>query len=484
MSYIQSFQKQNWLLPPSIQDMIPKDHICFFVEDFVDCLNYSSFDEKYAGAGAPAYPPRIMMKILIQGMLGKVRSSRKLAGACRENFVFMYLAEKLQPDFHTISSFRKDNASFVKSAFKKTVDLASKKKLVDLSFISIDGSTIKANAAKKSCIDKNKINKINEAIDRMIDEDIAQDELDEQIFGKKEEGLTGLDKRDLKEIVREYRKAKDKNAIKKRIDQAENELEKYDKNKTSITDPESSLLKNKSHAFEVGYNVQLSVSRNQIIIANDVTRSRHDSNEFIPQIKNVKENIKLRKDTKIGLDCGYSGGENIKFAEDNDIDLYVPNRTQVQLIEERGRIPTWEENYAYDPKRDEIIFHGQRYKFSCITTLRKTGRQRIVYCNYKTGKRKEVTVNFKERLRMKKKMDTKEGKHIYSLRKITVEPVYGNIKGNMNFREFLLRGIEKTRTEFNLACIAHNLQKIKNLLKTRKEQTLQKRNQKILAAHC
>ncbi|MBI3034922.1 transposase, partial [Candidatus Woesearchaeota archaeon] len=93
MAYIASSKNQNWLLPLSIKDMIPKDHICFLVEDFTDSLDYSGFNIFYEGAGHPAYPPRIIMKILIMGMLSKVRSSRKLASGCRENFVFMYLAE-------------------------------------------------------------------------------------------------------------------------------------------------------------------------------------------------------------------------------------------------------------------------------------------------------------------------------------------------------------------------------------------------------
>lgn len=94
-----SYQGQNWLLSPSIQEMIPKDHICFLVEDYVDSLDFSHFDLIYDGAGHLAYYPKVIMKILVYGMLCKTRSSRRLARATRENFVFMYLAEKVHPDF-------------------------------------------------------------------------------------------------------------------------------------------------------------------------------------------------------------------------------------------------------------------------------------------------------------------------------------------------------------------------------------------------
>ena len=280
MAYIASNKNQNWLLPLSIKDMIPEDHICFLVEEFAESLDYSNFDMIYDGAGHPAYHPKIIMKILNMGMLLKVRSSRKLSRACRENFVFMYLAEKVCPDFRTIARFRKDNPEFVKDAFKKTVELASENNLADLSFISIDGSMLKANASKKKYFDNKNLDKLDKAIDKMVEEDIKIDELEEELFGDNEEGLTGIDKRDLRRIVRDHRKSENKKKIKKNLKKAKGELEKY-----------------------------------------------------------------------------------------------------------------------------------------CL-------------------------------------------KKVYGLRKITVEPVYGNIKANLGFREFLLRGLEKVKIELNLVCIAHNLQKI------------------------
>src|SRR3989344_4186183 len=125
MTYINSYKGQDWLLPTSIKQMISDKHICFFVEEFVDSLDFANFDMIYDAAGHPAYHPRIIMKVIIQGMLSKERSSRKLASACRENFVFMYLAEKVQPNFRTIARFRRNNKSFVKGAFKETISMSS-----------------------------------------------------------------------------------------------------------------------------------------------------------------------------------------------------------------------------------------------------------------------------------------------------------------------------------------------------------------------
>ena len=458
MSYIQTNKNQNWLLPMSINDMIPEDNICFLVEEFAESLDYSNFDIQYDGAGHPAYHPRIIMKIIIQGMLSRIRSSRKLAASCRENFIMMYLAEKTQPDFRTIARFRKDNQIFIKDAFKKTVEIASENKLIDLSFISLDGSKIKAYASKKRYLNKIALDKLDKAIDKLIKEDIGTDELEEELFGDKEEGLTGMDKKDIKQIVRDFNKSKNKSRIKENIRKAKKEIKDTAQKKISLTDSESRMMKTAKSYTEPSYNAQLSVSRNQIIISNDVCQDGHDAHQFIPQISNVKENIKLNKNTKIGLDCGYSDGDNIKFAENNGIDLYVPSRAQAQEFDGKEQSLN-HDKYEYDEKKDEIIAEGHRYKRSGFY-MRKDGKKIWTFYCKELKKKKDVPYFFKERLRMKSKMDKPESRKVYGLRKITVEPVYGNLKQNLGFREFLLRGLDNVKIEMNIACIAHNLQKI------------------------
>ena len=201
------------------------------------------------------------------------------------------------------------------------------------------------------------------------------------------------------------------------------------------------------------------MSRNQIIIANDVCQDKYDANQFIPQMKNVKKNVKLRNNTKVGLDCGFSSGDNIKYAEDNGIDLYVPSRAQAQKFDEKAETLN-HDNYEYDLENDEIIADGIRYPYHHSYIRKNTGKKILVYQIKGAKMRKQVPEFFRERLRMKEKMEKPESKKVYGLRKITVEPVYGNVKENLGFREFLLRGLEKVKIELNLACIAHNLQKI------------------------
>ena len=460
MTYIDSYKDQDWLVPASIRQMIPQNHICFFVEEFVESLDFSGFDMIYEGAGHPAYHPRIIIKVIIQGMLCKERSSRKLASACKENFVFMYLAEKVQPNFRTIARFRKGNTDFIKEVFKETVELASENDLVDLNLICIDGSKIKANSSKKMCLKKEQVEKLDSIIDKMIEEDIKQDEIDKEIYGETEENITNLEIKNLKGIVKSYREIKDKEKLKENCKKAIGEFDKDSQIKrVSLSDPECRMMKNKKGFFELDYNAQFTVdSKNQIIVANDVCQDRDDSHQLQPQIKNVKENIELKKDTKIVVDCNYNNGENLKFLEEEKLDGYTPNISQTRELDNRKETKK-QDNYEYDFKKDEIIIDGKRLKYHKDWVWRKGKKQRV----YKSedGKViKKVPEFFRERLRMKKKIETKKGKQIYGLRKTIVEPVIGNIKYNLGFSEFLIKGLDGAKLELNIVSIAHNLKKI------------------------
>ena len=461
MAYIQSFEGQNWLLPPSIKDMIPENHICFLVENFVNTLDFSKFDEEYNGAGAPAYHPRISMKILIQGMLSKVRSSRKLAAASRENLVFMYLSEKTKPNFRTFARFRMDNASFVKKAFKKTVELAASHNLIDLSLICIDGTFIKANAGKKRMIKREVFDILDKTVERMIKEDIALDKLEEEMYGDSEENLTGMDRKDMKRIVEEYTKCQDKKKIREMHEKVKKALERDPRQKKiSLTDPESRMMINKKRNVEPSYNAQFSVDdKHQIILANDVCQDGHDANQLVPQIENIEENIgKLPEGTKIGADCSYSSGNNFQFLERKKLEGYIPSRAQAQEL--NGKEQTLNHDwYEYDGDTGEIILQGRRLQFH-KRSVRKDGKEVLLYKTKDWSVRRQVPALFRERLRMKTKMQTAEAKEIYNKRKIIVEPPIGNIKENLGFREFLLRGINSVKTELNLVSMAHNLKKV------------------------
>jgi len=303
------------------------------------------------------------------------------------------------------------------------------------------------------------LSQLDSIIDKMIEEDIEQDEADKKEYNK-EENITSLEMKNLKEIVKNYRNVKNKEKIKENCKKA---IEEFDKDhlikRASLSDPECRMMKNKKGFFELDYNVQFTVdSKSQIIVANDVCQDRTDTYQLQPQIKNVKENINLRGDTKVAADCNYNAGSNLKFLEENFIEGYIPTLSQAQEYCEKEKTLK-EDDYEYDWDKDEIISNGIRLKFVGTWNQGKKLRQRI-YRSEDGRVVKKVMEFFRERLRMKAKMETEEGRRIYNLRKIVVEPVIGNIKYNLGVNEFLVRGLSGAKLELNIASIAHNLRKI------------------------
>ena len=293
----------------------------------------------------------------------------------------------------------------------------------------------------------------------MIEADVQQDEIDKEVYGDKEENKTNLEIKNLKMIVENYRKVKDKEKLKENCKKA---IEEFDKDsqikRVSLSDPECRMMKNKKGVFELDYNPQFTVdSKNQIIIANDVCQDRTDTFQLQPQIKNVRENVKLKANTKIAADCNYNNGENLRFLKAEKLDGYIPTISQAQELNDKKQ--KVEDKYEYDWDNDEIIINDIRLKYHSTWIHRGKNKQRV----YKSedGKiMKKVPEFFRERLRMKTKIETNKGKQIYSLRKTIVEPVIGNVKYNLGFTEFSIRGLDGAKLELNLVSLAHNLKKI------------------------
>ena len=166
MVYIKSNAEQTLLLPTDMRVIIPKDHICFLIEEVVNQLNFDDFDQKVKGPGNPSYHPRINLKIILNGVCERITSTRKLEKQTRENIVFRYLSENLNPDFHTIAMFRKDNCNLIKKCFLQTVEIAKKLDMVNFNKLYLDGIKVKANASKSKTFEKDEIDFLSEFVDK------------------------------------------------------------------------------------------------------------------------------------------------------------------------------------------------------------------------------------------------------------------------------------------------------------------------------
>lgn len=373
MAYIPSYRDQVWLLPPAIDDLIPEDHICFLVEALADAQNYGDFDLAYAGAGAPAYHPRILVKLLVMGILDRVRSSRRLARQARENVIYMYLAEKLAPDFRTISDFRKAHPELIQAVFRHTVRLAKEEGLLDLTHVSTDGSKVKANASRKRVLTRDELSVLLRFVEEELEAWAEQDDREDQALGE----MRGLDqlpdqsRKTVRKAVERYVrriKAKgpeEKGEIQEGLEEAEKEVEDKGLTKVSLTDPGSRFMKNAQGKIELSYNPQVTVARNGLILANTVGQNAADVGELRAQIEQTEKALGgLLEGLIWSCDAGYYGSGNLEFMEEKGINGYLPDNN-----ESKGRYPFDKRNFGYDRGQDRwvcptgqaVVYAGTHY---------------------------------------------------------------------------------------------------------------------------
>lgn len=480
MAYIQSYKGQAWLLPPSIEDMIPEDHICFLVEGLVDSLDYGTFDIRYSGAGHPAYHPSILLKLLIMGVLDRVRSSRRVARNARENIAYIYLSEKVTPDFRTISDFRKNNHDLVKEVFKHTVYFAKEEGLLDLSYLATDGSKVKANASNRKVLTKEEVEVLIGFVDKELEEWARQDMVEDEAYGnlRGSDQLSNQSKKTVQKAAHYYiKKLKEKGAdFKERLmdslQKAKEEIGEEGLTKVSITDPDSRFMKTQGGDIDLSYNPQVTVDRTGFILANDVSQNARDVGQLHPQVLQTEENLDgLPENVAWSFDAGYFGSENVKLLSDKRIDGYIPDNNEI-----KGKNPYDKRNFTYDPVRDEytcpgnqkMTFIGERFDKQKEKAIKMYKGQACTGCKSQSvcTTRKEGIRYLKmypyewERNAMAEKMKTQQAKKTYKLRQQIVEPVLGDMKENKGFRAFLTRGIKTVQAEFNIICAALNVKRI------------------------
>lgn len=480
-------------------DMVPKDHICHLVATIVNEICVSDIEKKYVGTpGSPAYPRKMLLRLLVQASIDGVWSSRKIDKLASENFIYVYLTGNKKPDFRTICLFRKENKDLIERVFKKVVAVAHGLGILNLGHLSVDGTKIKANASNNNVLSKEDI----EWIKNIIEKGIKIDEEENALYGNKRgdelpQELSDLEelRRKIKEKIEEIEKSKgkklrrsgkkvvenyivgdekQKKEVEKKLEKISEEIEKSGQKAVSITDPEARFMENKKKRKELSFNPQITVDHDSgIIVANEVTQDCTDHYQLQPQIEMTEKNVgKLPEGTKISCDNGYFTGPNLQYLEKKKLDGYIPDRSQAQEMKNKKLKdnPYSKEKFEYDEKKDcficprgELLYRKGEYKYN--------GKSQYTYQSENCSKcpvRLQCAgkTNFKiitsdgyeaERRRMKLKMLSDSGKEEYKKRCRWVEWPYGNIKQNLNLREFLTRGVETVQTEFNLVCISHNL---------------------------
>ena len=427
-SYRPYYPDEELLLPPSLRDWLPENHLAYFVSDVADNLDLSGMDAVYGNEkrGQPPYNPLMMTKVLLYGYCVGVFSSRRIERRLVEDIAFRVLAAGNQPNFRTISDFRKIHLVTLEGLFEQVLKIALEAGAMKVGRVAVDGTKVKANASKHKAMSYDRMlekeKQLKAEVKQLLAQAEAADAAEDQQYGKDRRGdelPAELQRRETRiKKIQEAKRAIEQRAHDKAAAEGADpqQARPKDKDQYNFTDPQSRIMKG-ADGFVQAYNAQAAVEpKLQLIVGQTVTQAANDKEQLIPMLATMEEQSGQRPDD-ILADSGYCSEKNLEALDSEEnperrVDGYIATKRQ---------------------KHDE-------YKESCPKGPLPKAATRVD--------------------RMRRKLRTKAGKAVYAARKAIVEPVFGQIKQARGFRQFLLRGIDKVRGEWSLVCLTHNILKM------------------------
>src|ERR1035437_796888 len=418
---------QDLLLPPSLREWLADDHLVYFVSDVVDQLDLSAIHAVYEKEkrGQPPYDPRRMTKLLVYGYCTGVFSSRRLQKRLQEDIPFKVLAAGNEPDFRTISDFRKIHIETLRNLFEQVLAMALECGSIKLGRVALDGTKLKANASKHKAMSYGRMTEkqqqFQEEVKQLLAEAEAADETEDRQYGDKrgDELPEELRRRETRLAkIKQAKKVLEQRAREKAAEEGKRAEEAKrakpeDTDQYNFTDPESRIMKG-ADGFVQGYHAQAAAEPTLLlIVGQSVTEAANDKKQLMPMVEVIEQQSGQRPEA-ILADNGYCSEENLEQLES-----------------------------AAPPER--------RIEGFIATGKQKHGEHRL------PAKRGPLPKGATSVDRMKQKLKTKVGKAVYAARKCVVEPVFGQIKQGRGFRQFLRRGKEKGKGEWALLCLTHNI---------------------------
>lgn len=437
---------QLLLLPPDLREWLEEGHLAYFILDVVETLDLSEIYASYDGSrgGRPGFDPRLLVGLLVYGYCVGVRSSRKIEKATYESVPFRVLAANQHPDHATVAEFRRRHLEALSGLFVQVLRLCEKAGLVRLGHVALDGTKMRANASKHKAMSygrmEEKIGELEAQVKELLAAAETVDQAEDAEHGSKRGDELPKELRFRQQRLEKIRqakkaleaeaeaaeqrrreekeaKAKSKGGREKSVGGPElappQAVKPEDKAQRNFTDPDSRIMRDgATKSFEQSYNCQAVVaSETQVILAEQVTQQANDKQQVKPLIEQMKVNLEKRVPQELSADAGYFSEDNVSYLEEQKIEPYVaPGRPK------RGAAPVLPV---------EALPAG--------ATIRE---------------------------RMAAKLQTPTGKRVYSRRKETVEPVFGQIKEARGIRRFLFRGLGSVQAEWSLICATHNLLKL------------------------
>lgn len=477
MQYIQGRNRQQTYFG-TLDDNIVSDNPVRLIDAFVDKLALCELGfiaTMLKPEGRPPFAPSLMMKLYLYGYLNKIRSSRKLERECCRNIELQWLLQDLQPNYHTIADFRKNNATALQNMFRLYVQFLDEAGLLGKTTIAVDGSKFKAVNSKKSNYNQKKIDKHQQFITEKAEKYLQElDELDKQeqsadkdeLQPKKDKIKQGLEK--LKERTIKY-------------DNLQQQLNNTTDKQISTTDPDSrSILITKS-IVEVAYNVQNVVDDKYNLIVQTQATNTNDGKALHNAATQAKQNLQLQNtDTIILLaDKGYHTGAELQQCQDDHMITHVAYKEQPSVKHIATEFLS--ESFDYDKPTDSYLCPAGATLRSLGTWHNKKGEANETSYRFKTYRtdacktcslKSQCTKLPKRIIHRSEYQDAvdinnnniKQSPHYYKRRQAIVEHPFGTIKRHFGFTHTLLKGLQKVNGEMNLIMFCYNFLRTKNIL--------------------
>ena len=431
---------QASMFPPSPRDWLSEDDLVYFIAATVATLDLAPIFAHYERElrGQPPFHPRMMVALLLYCYATGTRSSRKIMRRCQTDVACRIIVGEDVPDFRTISDFRKIHLARLEGLFLEVLKLCALAGLSRVGTIALDGTKIKANASRHKAMSydrmKEEEKRLQEEIGRLLAEAEAIDAAEDQTHGRDRRGDELPD--ELKRRAGRLAKIKEAKALLEERARTEAQEEAArrkaegkeppakppaeavpePKDQINFTDPESRIMKTSNKGWDQCGNAQAVAHEDQIILAADVTEQANDKRQAVPMVDQTLENLKAAGvEQPVGaavMDSGYFSEANTKALEQRGVDPHIAT---------------------------ERLKHNQE--------ISPVPRGRIP---------KDYTAQ----QRMARKLRTVQGRATYAKRKGIIEPIFGQLKQVLGFRQFSLRGLVAMRGEWRLMCTVHNVLKL------------------------
>jgi len=434
-----------YLLPPSVDDWLPKDHLARFVVDIVEQLDLSAMTSQYRGTGSAPYHPAMLLSLLIYGYATGTYSSRRIELATYESLAFRYIAANMQPDHDTLCTFRKRFLKEIEALFVQVLGIAKQMKLLKLGTVSLDGTKVHANASRHSALSYGHAEKLEVQLRKEVKELLARAEAadseplpeglnipEELVLREKRlhaiaQAKVEIEARAAERFAREQDEYEAK--VKVREDKQQRTGKKprgkppapptegpRSKDQVNLTDSDSRIMPAPGGGFEQSYNAQAAVdTETMLVVSQALSQAANDKQQLEPMLEELKElPEELGKVTQLLTDAGYFSEANVNACIDAAIEPLIA------VGRDSHHLP-WQERF---------------------------------------GEPGPLAEPGDEVAKMKHRLKTRAGRALYGLRKQTVEPVFGIIKSVMGFRQFSLRGLGSAQGEWSLVTMAWNIRRM------------------------